>query len=77
MGWSTVVVCLYWAAVVLGSLAPVLHYLLLTLNPALLLVRVLSRNLALRYCSLLPPYLFHCLLNVLVKSPVSCIKKMF
>ncbi|XP_050734971.1 sodium- and chloride-dependent glycine transporter 2-like isoform X2 [Eriocheir sinensis] len=36
VGWSTVVVCVYWAAVVLGSLAPVLHYLLLTLNPALL-----------------------------------------
>ncbi|KAG0723320.1 Sodium-dependent dopamine transporter [Chionoecetes opilio] len=38
VGWSTVVVCLYWAAVVLGLVAPLLHYLLLALNPALLVV---------------------------------------
>ncbi|KAK8395343.1 hypothetical protein O3P69_006192 [Scylla paramamosain] len=36
IGWSTVVVCVYWAAVVLGLVAPLLHYLLLALNPALL-----------------------------------------
>ncbi|XP_045119605.1 sodium-dependent serotonin transporter-like isoform X9 [Portunus trituberculatus] len=36
VGWSTIVVCVYWAAVVLGLVAPLLHYLLLALNPALL-----------------------------------------
>ncbi|KAK3867554.1 hypothetical protein Pcinc_027010, partial [Petrolisthes cinctipes] len=33
IGWSTVVVCLYWAVVVLGYIAPLLHYLILALHP--------------------------------------------
>ncbi|XP_069997881.1 sodium-dependent nutrient amino acid transporter 1 [Penaeus vannamei] len=36
VGWSTVVVCFYWAAVVLGYLAPALHYVLLVIQPEIL-----------------------------------------
>ncbi|XP_069166709.1 uncharacterized protein [Procambarus clarkii] len=36
VGWSTVVVCFYWAVVVLGYVAPVIHYTLLWINSALL-----------------------------------------
>ncbi|XP_069955692.1 sodium- and chloride-dependent glycine transporter 2 isoform X3 [Cherax quadricarinatus] len=36
VGWSTVVVCFYWAVVVLGYVAPIIHYILLWINPALL-----------------------------------------
>ncbi|XP_063606772.1 sodium- and chloride-dependent glycine transporter 2-like isoform X2 [Penaeus indicus] len=36
VGWSTVVVCFYWAAVVLGYLAPALHYVLLGIQPEIL-----------------------------------------
>ncbi|XP_042870409.1 sodium- and chloride-dependent glycine transporter 2-like isoform X3 [Penaeus japonicus] len=36
VGWSTVVVCFYWAAVVLGYLAPSLHYVLLGIQPEIL-----------------------------------------
>lgn len=40
VGWSTVVVCFYWAAVVLGYLAPALHYVLLVIQPEILEVCV-------------------------------------
>ncbi|XP_071541555.1 uncharacterized protein [Panulirus ornatus] len=35
VGWSSVVVCFYWAVVVLGYVAPVVHYILLWINPIL------------------------------------------
>lgn len=43
VGWSTVVVCFYWAVVVLGYVAPVIHYILLWINP--ILVKVSFRGL--------------------------------
>ncbi|XP_042214885.1 uncharacterized protein LOC121861306 isoform X2 [Homarus americanus] len=36
VGWSTVVVCFYWAVVVLSYVAPVVHYILLWINPDIL-----------------------------------------
>ncbi|KAK7067046.1 hypothetical protein SK128_015087 [Halocaridina rubra] len=36
IGWSTVVVCFYWLVITIGYLAPLVHYLLISIEPNIL-----------------------------------------